>query len=250
MSQNIFRIDPIFFLPIDLEDNSKNLSEEEQNYCDTTEKKQNNTSIKEDKIDFNECSNDEYYSEGKELVQIFDSNINKKQISKENDEGKIKPQKNSDKIFISQFFKDNWKIKSRRLITKLKKKLIKQYKNSCLKNNDNKNIDILNFYFNNINNKNMNSNNINNNLYDFNNNFIYNNLNTINHNIICNYNCSKGNNIENLNNICTNININFNQYNNNYQIIDNSDNSLCNDYVFNKYKNILSLSDFVNCEYQ
>lgn len=247
MSQNIFRIDPIFFLPIDLEDSSRILSEEEQNNCDTTEKQENNALITEDKINFNEGSNKEYSPEGKELVQIFVSNINKKQISKKNDKGKIKPKKNSDKIFISQFFKENWKIKSRRLITKLKKKLIKQYKNSCLKNIDNKNIDILNFYFNNINNKNMNSSNINN-LFDCNNNFICNNLSNINNNIICNCNCSKGNNIENLNNICTNININFNQYNNNYQIIDNFDNLLCNDYVFNQYKNSLSLSDFFNCE--
>ena len=246
MSQNIFRIDPIFFLPIDLEDSSRILSEEEQNDCDTTEKQENNTLITEDKINFNEGSNKES-PEGKELVQIFVSNINKNQISKENDKEKIKPKKDKDKIYISQFFKENWKIKSRRLITKLKKKLIKQYKNSCLKNSDNKNIDILNFCFNNINNKNMNSSNINN-LFDCNNNFICNNLSNINNNIICNCNCSKGNNIENLNNICTNININFNQYNNNYQIIDNSDNLLCNDYVFNQYKNLLSLSDFFNCE--
>ena len=247
MSQNIFRIDPIFFLPIDLEDNSKFLSEDEQNDCDTPEEKQNNSLVKKEKIENNEGKTNKYSSKGKELVQIFVSNINKNQISKENDKEKIKPKKDKDKIYISQFFKENWKIKSRRLITKLKKKLIKQYKNSCLKNNDNKNVDILNFYFNNINSKIMNSN-INNNIFDCNNNFICNNLSTINNNIIYNCNCSKGNNIENQNNIYTNININFNQYNNNYQIIDNSDNLLCNDYVFNQYKNLLSLSDFFNCE--
>ena len=247
MSQNIFRIDPIFFLPIDLEDNSKFLSEDEQNDCDTPEEEENNSLVKKDKIEHNEGKTNEYSSKGKELVQIFVSNINKNQISKENDKEKIKPKKDKDKIYISQFFKENWKIKSRRLITKLKKKLIKQYKNSCLKNNDNKNVDILNFYFNNINSKIMNSN-INNNIFDCNNNFICNNLSTINNNIIYNCNCSKGNNIENQNNIYTNININFNQYNNNYQIIDNSDNLLCNDYVFNQYKNLLSLSGFFNCE--
>jgi hypothetical protein len=243
MSQNIFRIDPIFFLPIDLEDNSKILSDEEQNDCDTPEEEHNNALIKKDKIDLNDCKTNEYSSKGKELVQIFVSNINKNQISKENDKEKINPKKNTNKIFISQFFKENWKIKSRRLITKLKKKLIKQYKNSCLKNNDNKNIDILNFYINNMK-KNMNTNI--NNIFDCNNNFICNNLSTINNNIIYNCNCSKGNNIENPNNICTNININFNQYNNNYQIIDNSDNLLCNDCVFNQYKNLLNLSDFFN----
>ena len=243
MSQNIFRIDPIFFLPIDLEDNSKILSEEIQNDCDTPEEEHNNALVKKDKIEINEGKTNEYSSKGKELVQIFVSNIKKNQISKENNNEKINPNKN--KIFVSQFFKDNWKIKSRRLITKLKKKLIKQYKNSCLKNNDNKNIDILNFYINNINSNNMNSN-INNKIFDCNDNFICNNLSTIKNNIIFNCNCSKGNNIENTNNICTNININFNQYNNNYQIIDNSDNLLCNDYVFNQYKNLLSLSDFFN----
>ena len=240
MSQNIFRIDPIFFLPIDLEDSSRNLSDEEQNDCDNEEKQQKSPSIKEDKMGVDKGPNKDS-SEGKELVQIFVSNINKKHTAKESDKGKVKVKKNSDKIFISQFFKENWQIKSRRLITKLKKKLIKQYKNSCLKNNDNKNIDILNVYFNNIKKQNINSNNINN-LFDCNNNFISNNLSTINNNIICNCNCFKGNNIENINNICTNININFNQYNNNYQIVDNSYN--CNDYVFNQYKNLLSLSDF------
>ena len=245
MSQNIFRIDPIFFLPIDLEDNSKILSDEEQNDCDTPEEEHNNALIKKDKINLNDGKTNEYSSKGKELVQIFVSNINKNQVSKENDKEKINPKKNTDKIFISQFFKDNWKIKSRRLITKLKKKLIKQYKNFCLKNNDIKNLDILNFYINNINSNNMNSN-INNNIFDCSNNLICNNLSTINNNIIFNCNCSKGNNMENTNNICTNININFNQYNNNFQIIDNSDNLLCNDHVFNQYKNLLSLSDFLN----
>ena len=46
---------------------------------------------------------------------------------------------NSSKIYICEIFKPNWKLKDRRLITKLKKILIKEYKNSCLKEANKKN---------------------------------------------------------------------------------------------------------------
>ena len=111
---------------------------------------------------------------------------------------------NSSKIYTSDIFKRNWKLKSKRLITKLKKKLIKQIKNfyknninECneFNNNTNKNehqiiinskknsnFDINNYYknnlynniYNSLYNQNQKNNNYNDNLIDkiYNNNFI------------------------------------------------------------------------------
>ena len=92
----------------------------------------------------------------------------------------IKSKTNSSKIYISEIFKRNWKLKSKRLITKLKKKLIKQIRNSNNEDNERINSNIKNNSINHIL-KNINSEfdfynycinkNINNNIYNFINNF-------------------------------------------------------------------------------
>ena len=220
MSQNIFHIDPIFFLPIDLEENIKNKSKDIDNRTSSNERVKKN--IKDiNKNDIEEEITNEYSSSGKELAQYINVNKNNN-IKEKKDEEKecivystsindprIKYMTNSSKIYISEIFKSNWKLKSRRLITKLKKKLIKQYNKLYIKDDkiesDNKNV---NFKSDISDNKNiMNLNNINNNIFICNNQFINNNNNIYKY--------------INLPNVCTNINI-YNQYNNNYQLINDS----------------------------
>ena len=60
---------------------------------------------------------------GDEVI-VFSTSVNDRDI---------KSMTNSSKIYVNEIFKQNWKLKSRRLITKLKKKLIKEYKNKCFK---------------------------------------------------------------------------------------------------------------------
>ena len=239
MSHNIFQIDPIFFMPIDFEDNSKISSETEddsQNSSGDMEKKKKNNV---NKINEDDTSN-EYSSSGKDLGQTLD--INKQNKEKSNiivfstsvNDPHIKSMTNSSKIYTSEIFKQNWKLKSRRLITKLKKKLIKQYKNSCLEENNekknNKNNEIVkhNICGNKINNiKNYN------NSYMTKCSHIMNNY--INNNNICNNFIE--NNLLHCPNACTNIKINFNQYNNNYNIINNL---ICNNEV-GQFMNLLNM---------
>jgi hypothetical protein len=205
MSQNIFQIDPIFFLPIDLEENSTISKESKESY-DTKLLSENYIN----KIDIEEDITNEYSFSGKELDQSLNINKNNNKIGKKDKpkefiiysvylnepNSNIKSMANSSKIYISEILKSNWKLKSRRLITKLKKRLIKQYKNLYLNNN------------NNINNTNI----INNN---------YDNINIINFNnknnnkFICDYNFM-GNKI-----IHNNNNQFVKQYNNNYEIVKN-----------------------------
>ena len=77
MSQNIFQIDPIFFLPIDLEDNSKIPTETEEEAQNTIllnnnhAKKHKKNSHKK-KITIEDDTTNEYSSSGKEMDQSFD----------------------------------------------------------------------------------------------------------------------------------------------------------------------------------
>ena len=266
MSQNIFQIDPIFFLPIDLGENSKFSSEiEEESQTQNgkllkahIEKYKKNTHKNKNNIE--DDSTNENSSSEKELDQSLDIDKIKSQkptrkgekevivFSTSRNDPHIKSMTNSSKIYISEIFKQNWKFKSRRLITKLKKKLIKQYQNSCENEKiyNNKSINIGNSNINNnanfsLNDKNLfvnnkiNSNNINDYIFDFNN--CNNNLmNNINNKKICN---KTGNKYIHFQNICANININFNQYNNNYKILNNS---IINNQI-DQYKNILNINN-------
>lgn len=150
MSENIFHINPIFFLPIDAEDNKKMYSESENKShtfissenklekCKMKISKDSDINIEEETTNgytssssgkeksenssnMNHKKEDNYKMKDKEEVIIF---------SKCKNDRYIKSLTNSNKIYTSEIFKKNWKLKCRRLITKLKMKLIKQYKNS------------------------------------------------------------------------------------------------------------------------
>ena len=203
-NENIFQIDPIFFVPIDCEENSKHIEEgkntlqKKQKYSESNSEKDVNSKIKHSKEKKKE----------KDVI-VF---------SKSQNDRKIKSMANSSKIYITEIFKQNWKLKARRLITKLKKKLIKQYFNVCDEDENfedksiNKTLSWNNY---------ENSNYINNDeLFSCENNTIF-----INNNNNC-IRLGNSNNIDNcyinLPNAPTNININFNQFNNNCQVINNS----------------------------
>ena len=251
MSQNIFKIDPIFFLPIDFEENSKIISEQKQKdiMSNNNIEKYRKKSHKKNKINLEDEATNENSSSGKEMDRSLEINKNKnsnkgklERKEKEEEEEKdyivfsksandrnIKSLTNSSKIYISEIFKQNWKLKSRRLITKLKKKLIKQYKNSYLQEiSDNRYNDYMNINFKY---KNQDINNSNKIYLNYKNNFIYNNVrNNVNNHIICNdINDKKFLNIKNN---CANININFNHYNKKNP---NINNSFCNNNEFYKY---------------
>ena len=149
MSQNIFLIDPIFFLPIDFEENSI-YKEEDNPKNDIINNIKENYNIKKEKTE-NESTNEDSSSSGKELDQsqdIYDlkkdeytKNIKEEKtivFSKSINDPQIKSMTNSSKIYICEIFKQNWKLKARRLITKLKKRLIKDYQRSCLKEENKK----------------------------------------------------------------------------------------------------------------
>ena len=230
MSQNIFQIDPIFFLPIDLEDNSNIPCELENesshrfisNQLDFFKEKE----ISKIKKDIENENTDEYNFSEKEMDQFRD--LRKTKIGNNKKEGEdfiiyskikndchIKSMINSSKIYISEILKPNWKLKSRRLITKLKKKLIKKCDsmnkiNYNLENNNSK-FELKNFGI--FPHKNIiNLYNINNNILNCNNNFMNKNNkklpNKFGINKFCNYS-----------NICTNINVNINQFNNNFNFV-------------------------------
>ena len=214
MSQNIFHIDPIFFLPIDFEENLKNKEDDnpKNDKINYIKKNKENTE--------NESTNEDSSSSGKELDQSQDIDelkkdenpkINKEKktivFSKSVNDPHIKSMTNSSKIYICEIFKQNWKLKARRLITKLKKRLIKEYQKSSLRE-ENKKANVYNSIYNNnyINNNSNDINNINvyKNTFVNNSNRMYNNLNG-NKNLIFG------------NNYCNNIGINYKQINNNYQ---------------------------------
>ncbi len=228
MFQNIFQIDPIFFLPIDLEENA-NISKESKEFYNDKPSNEDiiNKINKKEKNDIEEETTIEFSYSGKELDQSLNINIinNKNENKNEKKEtiiyslylndpnSHLKSVANSSKIYISEIFKSNWKLKSRRLITKLKNSLIKKYNNLYM-NNDNINIYNNNNISINIKNNNF-DNKINKNIMNFNN---------INNNkFICDYNFV---NNKNLHNVYKNNGINNNQYfaqfNNNYQIMNNS----------------------------
>ena len=225
MSENIFHIDPIFFLPIDLEENSKSsedINEDHHNNLILNDYIKNKKKNKIKNIE-DEKTNESSSSGKEELDQILSetkTNLEKKEnkdiiiYSKSANDPNIKSMTNSSKIYIKEIFKNNWKSRAKRLIIKLKKKLIKQYNNYYKENNDNQNIILNNNNINKYNKKNIKSYNINNNNLYYINHYMNNN---INKSIVYN---NFNNNI--LNNIYSNLNINYNQFNHNNNIIINS----------------------------
>ena len=217
MSEFDFQVDPIFYVPIDSEDNKKFKNKKRESY----------NFIKKDE-----------YNNNKNIL-TFSLNKNYK-----NNKTMI----NNNKIYISQIFKNNWKFKSRRLIAKLKKRLIKQLKNYYYKKSINDKTNLIKNNF--VNQIIIKSNNINN-KFDFKNFFIYkdNIINKINNNNkqinnISNYNylnnCINNCNykkIENNNNVYTNFNFNFNQCNNNFNINNIKNSIINNNFAYNLSKN-------------
>ena len=279
MSQDIFCINPIFFVPIDCQEISKN-EHELQNEMKMFEEPIKTKNIDKNQIEIEDKNTYDNSSSGKDSEGYVDideigtkNEKNEKSLGnngkfpkKSNSDEKetivfstsindphIKSMTNSSKIYTSEIFKQNWKLKSRRLITKLKRKLIKQYNNLCNnnnnKNNDNSNddndensIDDNNNY---SHNNDYDNNYINNDAFNCkkifinNNNNMNNNSNNIGNNLVDNF-------LINLQNIPTNININFNQFNNNCQIYNNSLNNIINSNYNNeleKYKYLLYLAN-------
>jgi hypothetical protein len=188
---NVFQVNPIFYMPIDFDESKK---VDNSNNDDSASELDLSSSIEEDEDDEDENTNIITFS-------LIKNNRN------------LKSKTNSSKIYISEIFKKNWKIKARRLMAKIKKKLIKQWKNAQSNNSPNNMIDNNTNFTNNIIIK---SNNINKN-FDFNNyyikkiNSIENKNNRILANLLCNNNCLANNN----SNIYKNIKYNCNNYNNN-----------------------------------
>jgi len=120
MSQNIFLIDPIFFMPID-EEYSKQRNKPKKNGFPNKIKINN---IEKSKVFYSTKNNLSKYSSDALISKSKQNrNKNKKTIifsSIKNDRN-IKSMTNSSKIYTSEIFKKNWKLKSKRLIAKLKK---------------------------------------------------------------------------------------------------------------------------------
>ncbi len=201
---NVFQVNPIFYMPIDF-DESKKVDNSKKD--DTSSELDLSSSIEEDEED-------------------EDSNILTFSLIKDN--RNLQSKTNSSKIYISEIFKKNWKIKARRLMAKIKKRLIKQWKNANSKNIlENNNCNNTNW----INNIIIESNNINKNL-DLNNYYIkkINSMNHENNNILANLFCNDNCQANNYSNIYTNINYNCNNYNNNNNNNLTYFNSLINNY--------------------
>jgi hypothetical protein len=180
MSQNIFLIDPIFFMPID-EEYSKRKGKHKNNDITKSQIMKNKVGLEQNQ-DLNIIKG----NHPKKIVSIPEENKSLSNNSQDDNQTtiifssikndrNIKSMSNSSKIYISEIFKRNWKLKSRRLIAKLKKKLIKQWIQTNNKEINDTNVN-LNKY--NSNNKliiNSQSNKINTNDYEFNNYYVFNN---------------------------------------------------------------------------
>lgn len=236
MSQNVFLIDPIFFMPID-EEYSKRKGKLRKN--DTTKSQK----IKK-KFDLNQ-NKDLNIVKGnhpKKLKSILEENKSSSINSQDDNQAtiifssikndrNIKSMSNSSKIYISEIFKRNWKLKSRRLIAKLKKKLIKQWTQTYNKDGNNINATIIKNCTNSKIIINSQSNHINNNDYELDNYYIYNN------NIKCN-NTVLSNNFNNIHDF-----VNFQNVYKNKKIGYTNDNTKLNisNLVFN-YNEIQNLN--------
>ena len=225
MSENIFLIDPIFFMPID-EEYSKRKGKHRKNDITKSQKNKNMVGLKQNQ-DLNIKGNHQ-----KKFISIQEENKSPSNsiqddnqttiiFSSTKNDRNIKSMSNSSKIYISEIFKRNWKLKSRRLIAKLKKKLIKQWVQTNNKEINDTNANLNKNYSNNKIIINSQSNNINTNDYEFNNYYIYNNNNMKNNNTLLTNNFYNINDIVYLQKICKNNKIGYTNYNNNLNISSN-----------------------------
>ena len=180
MSQNVFLIDPIFFIPID-EEYSKRKGKHKNNDITKIQKMKNKVDSEQNQ-DLNIIKG----NHPKKIKSIPEENKSPSNNSQDDNQTtiifssikndrNIKSMSNSSKIYISEIFKRNWKLKSRRLIAKLKKKLIKQWIQTNNKEINDTNVNLNKYYSNNKLIINSQSSNINTNDYEFNNYYIFNN---------------------------------------------------------------------------
>ena len=180
MSQNVFLIDPIFFMPID-EEYSKRKGKHKNNNITKIQKMKNKVDSEQNQ-DLNIIKG----NHPKKIKSIPEENKSPSNNSQDDNQTtiifssikndrNIKSMCNSSKIYISEIFKRNWKLKSRRLIAKLKKKLIKQWIQTNNKEINDTNANLNKYYSNNKLIINSQSDNINTNDYEFNNYYIFNN---------------------------------------------------------------------------
>jgi hypothetical protein len=225
MSQNVFLIDPIFFMPID-EEYSKRKGKHKKDDITKRQKSKNIVGFEQNK-DLNIIKG----NHPKKIVSIPEENkslsINSQDdnqttiiFSSIKNDRNIKSMSNSSKIYISEIFKRNWKLKSRRLIAKLKKKLIKQWIQTNNKEINDTNANLSKYYSNNKLIINSQSNNINSNDYEFNNYYICNN-NINNNNTLLTNNFNHINDVVNLKNICKNNKIGYTKNNTNLNVPSN-----------------------------
>ena len=224
MSQNVFLIDPIFFMPID-EEYSKKKEKHTKNDIAKTKKIKNMVGFNKyqdiDIIRRNHLKKNISIPEKNKLPSINNQDDNKTTIifSSTINNRNIKSMSNSSKIYISEIFKRNWKLKSRRLITKLKKKLIKQLTQTYSKEINDTNANLSNYCSNNKIIINSESNNVNFNDSVFNNYYIYNNIK--NNKVVLTNNINYISNFVNLENACKTINFVYKNNNNNSNISKN-----------------------------
>jgi hypothetical protein len=247
MSQNVFLIDPIFFMPID-EEYSKRKGKHKKDDITKSQKIKNIIGLEQNKdlniIKGNHSKKIISFPEENKSPSINSQDDNKTTIifsSIKNDRN-IKSMSNSSKIYISEIFKRNWKLKTRRLIAKLKKKLIKQWTQTNYKEINDINANLSKYYSNNKLIINSQSNNINTNDYEFNNYYIYeNNINNNNTLITNNFNHINDN--VNLKNSCKNNKIGYTNNNKNLNV---SSNLVFN---FNKIHNLNLNFNFIGKEF-
>ena len=218
-------IEPIFFLPMDFEENLNIFQKIEEvsqiSFPKYNIENENSINI----INFEDDKKIENSSTQKVIEESFKicKTINEKSKDSEKKgclvystcfkDPHIKSMTTSSKIYISEIFKRNWKLKSRRIIARLKKKLIKQYYKLYRENiKQIRNLNCTNSINNNINNKDI---------INFNNN--YDNIFKYNHfcinNNIKNFNLGNNSNdipFLKLHNYNLNINTNLEQNNNFY----------------------------------
>ena len=245
MSQNAFLIDPIFFIPID-EEYSKRKGKHKNNDITKIQKMKNKVDSEQNQ-DLNIIKGN-HQKKIKSIPEENKSTSNNSQddnqttiiFSSIKNDRNIKSMSNSSKIYISEIFKRNWKLKSRRLISKLKKKLIKQWIQTNNKEINDTNVKLNKYYQNKKLIINSQSNNININDYEFNNYYIFNNNNISNNNTLLtnNFNHIYDNVI--LKNICKNNKI---CYTNNKKSLNVSSNLVFN---FNEIPNI----NFIGKDFQ
>ena len=226
MSENVFLIDPIFFMPID-EEYSKRKGKHRKNDITKSQKNQNMVGLKKNQ-DLNIIKGNHQ----KKFISIQEENKSPSNsiqddnqttiiFSSTKNDRNIKSMSNSSKIYISEIFKRNWKLKSRRLIAKLKKKLIKQWVQTNNKEINDTNANLSKNYSNNKLIINSQSDNINTNDYEFNNYYIYNNNYMKNNNTLLANNFYHINDIVYLQKICKNNKIGYTNYNNNLNVSSN-----------------------------